>query len=164
MAALALDAATEQVAVNLLRHLEWQADGFSLVFVFADVGPSLQLAEWLDERLALQGQPLQRAEASDDFMREPEAAVVRRARNRRRAVAISFGGGAGQAHRRPRGAAAVAPVVAPAEPEPVRSLAAQERAAVLAAMAEAEGNLSAAARTLGLSRAALYRRLDKHGL
>lgn len=52
----------------------------------------------------------------------------------------------------------------PAEPEPVRSLAAQERAAVLAAMAEAEGNLSAAARTLGLSRAALYRRLDKHGL
>ncbi|MBL8307530.1 MAG: response regulator [Rubrivivax sp.] len=52
----------------------------------------------------------------------------------------------------------------PVEPEPVRSLAAQERAAVLAAMAEAEGNLSAAARKLGLSRAALYRRLDKHGL
>ena len=48
--------------------------------------------------------------------------------------------------------------------EPVRSLAAQERAAVLAAMAQAEGNLSAAARLLGLSRAALYRRLDKHGL
>jgi two-component system response regulator RegA len=46
---------------------------------------------------------------------------------------------------------------APALPaaEPVRSLAAQERA---------EGNLSAAARALGLSRAALYRRLDKHGL
>ncbi|MDC8770390.1 response regulator [Roseateles albus] len=48
--------------------------------------------------------------------------------------------------------------------EPARSLAAQERAALLAAMAAAEGNLSAAARTLGLSRAALYRRLDKHGL
>ena len=48
--------------------------------------------------------------------------------------------------------------------EPVRSLAAQERTAVLAAMAEAQGNLSAAARLLGLSRAALYRRLDKHGL
>jgi DNA-binding NtrC family response regulator len=47
---------------------------------------------------------------------------------------------------------------------PVQSLAAQERAAVLAAMAEAEGNLSAAARALGLSRAALYRRLEKHGL
>jgi DNA-binding NtrC family response regulator len=53
---------------------------------------------------------------------------------------------------------------APAAAEPLRSLAAQERAAVLAAVAEAQGNLSAAARTLGLSRAALYRRLDKHGL
>lgn len=52
----------------------------------------------------------------------------------------------------------------PVVPEPVRSLAVQERAAVLAAMAEAEGNLSAAARLLGLSRAALYRRLEKHGL
>ncbi|MCV2370384.1 response regulator [Roseateles oligotrophus] len=48
--------------------------------------------------------------------------------------------------------------------EPARSLAAQERAALLAAMAAAEGNLSAAARGLGLSRAALYRRLNKHGL
>jgi DNA-binding NtrC family response regulator len=45
-----------------------------------------------------------------------------------------------------------------------QSLAAQERAAVLAAMAEAQGNLSAAARALGLSRAALYRRLEKDGL
>jgi len=53
---------------------------------------------------------------------------------------------------------------APSQAEPVRSLAAQERAAVLAAMAEAHGNLSEAARLLGLSRAALYRRLDKHGL
>jgi transcriptional regulator of acetoin/glycerol metabolism len=34
----------------------------------------------------------------------------------------------------------------------------------MAAMAEAQGNLSAAARALGLSRAALYRRLEKHGL
>lgn len=51
-----------------------------------------------------------------------------------------------------------------AKPEPTRSLVAQERAAVLSAMADAEGNLSAAARQLGLSRAALYRRLDKHGL
>ena len=52
----------------------------------------------------------------------------------------------------------------PVPTAPVRSLAAQERAAVLSAMADAEGNLSAAARALGLSRAALYRRLDKHGL
>lgn len=60
-------------------------------------------------------------------------------------------------------AAAVAPG-AGAPSEPTRSLAAQERAAVLSAMAEAQGNLSEAARRLGLSRAALYRRLDKHGL
>lgn len=53
---------------------------------------------------------------------------------------------------------------APAVVVPVRSLAAQERATVLAAMADAQGNLSAAARSLGLSRAALYRRLDKYGL
>jgi DNA-binding NtrC family response regulator len=48
--------------------------------------------------------------------------------------------------------------------ESVRPLAAQERAALLLAMSEAGGNLSAAARALGLSRAALYRRLEKHGL
>jgi two-component system response regulator RegA len=46
----------------------------------------------------------------------------------------------------------------------VQSLAARERAAVMAAMAESAGNLSAAARALGLSRAALYRRLEKYGL
>jgi two-component system, response regulator RegA len=45
-----------------------------------------------------------------------------------------------------------------------QTLAAQERAAVMAAMSEAQGNLSAAARALGLSRAALYRRLEKYGL
>jgi DNA-binding NtrC family response regulator len=54
--------------------------------------------------------------------------------------------------------------IEPAPAERVRPLAAQERAAVMAAMAEAEGNLSAAARALGLSRAALYRRLEKYGL
>lgn len=54
---------------------------------------------------------------------------------------------------------------APSAPnEPVRPLAAQEREALLLAMSEAGGNLSAAARALGLSRAALYRRLEKHGL
>lgn len=57
---------------------------------------------------------------------------------------------------------AVPPMESPAEAP--RSLAAQERAAVLAAVSEAQGNLSEAARSLGLSRAALYRRLDKHGL
>lgn len=60
---------------------------------------------------------------------------------------------------------------APADPlepsDPVDapgSLAAQERAALMRAVHVANGNLSAAARELGLSRAALYRRLDKHGL
>lgn len=53
---------------------------------------------------------------------------------------------------------------APAMIERGRSLADQERAAVLAAMSGAQGNLSEAARILGVSRAALYRRLQKHGL
>lgn len=61
-------------------------------------------------------------------------------------------------------AMAADPAPAGAAAEPLRSLAAQERAAVLAAVGQAQGNLSEAARLLGLSRAALYRRLDKHGL
>lgn len=56
--------------------------------------------------------------------------------------------------------AAVATVAA----DPPRSLAVQERAALIGAVHAAGGNLSEAARQLGLSRAALYRRLDKHGL
>ena len=75
MSSLQLDAPTERAAVNLLRHLEWQADGFSLVFVFADVGVSMQLADWLDERLILNGQPLTRAMADDTFVHQPEGAV-----------------------------------------------------------------------------------------
>jgi len=35
---------------------------------------------------------------------------------------------------------------------------------VRAAMQKAKGNVSRAARTLGLSRSALYRRLERHGL
>lgn len=52
----------------------------------------------------------------------------------------------------------------PAVSDSTRTLAAQERAAVMTAMGDAQGNLSAAARALGLSRAALYRRLEKYGL
>jgi len=60
---------------------------------------------------------------------------------------------------------AVQPIdIAAPQPSPTASLAVQERAALLAAMAESQGNVSAAARILGVSRAALYRRLDKHGL
>ncbi|HEY4079908.1 MAG TPA: sigma-54 dependent transcriptional regulator [Burkholderiaceae bacterium] len=40
----------------------------------------------------------------------------------------------------------------------------RERAALEEALREAQGNISETARLLGLSRAALYRRLDKHGL
>jgi len=39
-----------------------------------------------------------------------------------------------------------------------------ERDAVAEAMRAAQGNVSEAARRLGVSRAALYRRLDRHGL
>lgn len=45
-----------------------------------------------------------------------------------------------------------------------RSLDALEREAVVAALAQYKGNISRAARSLGVSRAALYRRLEKHGL
>ena len=58
--------------------------------------------------------------------------------------------------------AMASPAPAPADARaPLREV---ERAAVDAAMREAQGNVSEAARRLGLSRAALYRRLDKHGL
>jgi DNA-binding NtrC family response regulator len=57
-----------------------------------------------------------------------------------------------------------APAVEAPAAEPPRPLAVQERAALMQAVHAAEGNLSEAARLLGLSRAALYRRLEKHGL
>ncbi|WP_457319770.1 sigma-54-dependent transcriptional regulator [Roseateles sp. P5_E11] len=54
-----------------------------------------------------------------------------------------------------------------AKPAPVEhglDLAQREREAVQAALAQADGNISQAAKLLGVSRAALYRRLEKHGL
>jgi len=51
-----------------------------------------------------------------------------------------------------------------AEPGRMASLSERERAALEEALREAQGNISHAARLLGLSRAALYRRMDKHGL
>jgi len=69
-----------------------------------------------------------------------------------------------EALHRAHSTAAESPEPATASIPPAQSLATQERAAVLAAMAEAGGNLSAAARALGVSRAALYRRLEKYGL
>ena len=55
-----------------------------------------------------------------------------------------------------------APLAAPTEP--ALDLAQREREAVQAALAQADGNISQAAKLLGVSRAALYRRLEKHGL
>ena len=71
----ALDAATEKVAQHVLRHLEWQPNGFSLIFLFADVGPALRLATWLDARLVLSGNPLQRYEVDDSFVSDTERDV-----------------------------------------------------------------------------------------
>ncbi|MFG6414560.1 sigma-54-dependent transcriptional regulator [Roseateles sp. DC23W] len=55
-------------------------------------------------------------------------------------------------------------VAAPSPPEQGLDLAQREREAVQAALAQVDGNISQAAKLLGVSRAALYRRLDKHGL
>ena len=46
----------------------------------------------------------------------------------------------------------------------VLKLGALERDAIAAALEQAKGNISRAAKLLGVSRAALYRKLDKHGL
>ncbi|MDR7270808.1 DNA-binding NtrC family response regulator [Pelomonas saccharophila] len=55
-------------------------------------------------------------------------------------------------------------IAAPAAAEPGLDLARREREAVQAALAQADGNISQAAKLLGVSRAALYRKLEKHGL
>ncbi len=52
---------------------------------------------------------------------------------------------------------------APAQPEEF-SLGTLERETIAAALDKAKGNISLAARMLGLSRAALYRKLGKHGI
>jgi DNA-binding NtrC family response regulator len=53
---------------------------------------------------------------------------------------------------------------APVAPSGDATLGQLERSAIAAALAQAQGNISEAARKLGLSRAALYRKLEKHGL
>jgi len=66
------------------------------------------------------------------------------------------------------GATSVPAVAAPAPASDGAAVAMRledvERSAVVEAMRAARGNLSEAARRLGVSRAALYRRLEKHGL
>ena len=60
--------------------------------------------------------------------------------------------------------AAVPALSSPPTVDVPRELGTLERAAIAAALLEVKGNISKAARTLGVSRAALYRKLDKHGL
>lgn len=54
--------------------------------------------------------------------------------------------------------------VAPAPPADTVRLDALERGAITAALEQVQGNISRAARLLGVSRAALYRKLEKYGL
>jgi DNA-binding NtrC family response regulator len=63
----------------------------------------------------------------------------------------------------PRSAAA-APAAAPDAADGEFRLGALERDTIAAALDKAKGNISLAARMLGLSRAALYRKLGKHGI
>ncbi|QBE63664.1 sigma-54-dependent transcriptional regulator [Pseudoduganella lutea] len=64
--------------------------------------------------------------------------------------------------------AALAPMAAPGMAAHAlreeATLSSLEREAIAAALAQAQGNISHAARMLGVSRAALYRKLDKHGI
>ncbi|MCS0809080.1 sigma-54 dependent transcriptional regulator [Massilia agilis] len=63
------------------------------------------------------------------------------------------------------GPAAAAPPAATGAPlAPQLALGRLEREAIAAALQQAGGNISQAARLLGVSRAALYRKLDKHGI
>jgi DNA-binding NtrC family response regulator len=61
------------------------------------------------------------------------------------------------------GAAGPVPAPKPEAPEDFR-LGTLERDTIAAALDKAKGNISLAARMLGLSRAALYRKLGKHGI
>jgi DNA-binding NtrC family response regulator len=91
-----------------------------------------------------------------------------------RAVILAEGGryelaDFGQQGQHGHGGTAPAPVdqaaqAAQAAEGAARSLDALERDAVARALAQCKGNISRAARQLGVSRAALYRKLEKHGL
>ncbi len=67
------DGVAEDVAVALLRHLEWQQESFSVVFLFADIGPISALIDWLARNAALRGSPVQRIDATDTFVGDAEA-------------------------------------------------------------------------------------------
>ncbi|WP_374340273.1 tetratricopeptide repeat protein, partial [Methyloversatilis sp.] len=67
------DGIDEASAVSLLRHLEWERDRFSIVFLFADIGPAHALLDWLSRRLSVEGVHLTRVDAGSDFEASPEA-------------------------------------------------------------------------------------------
>jgi transcriptional regulator of acetoin/glycerol metabolism len=58
----------------------------------------------------------------------------------------------------------LAPAAPPAPGHVEYKLGALERDTIAAALDKARGNISLAARMLGVSRAALYRKLGKHGI
>ena len=67
------DGLSEKSAVSLLRHLEWQQGVFSLVFLFADVGPASALLDWVNLRLRLsEGAALQPLDPPATFAEQPE--------------------------------------------------------------------------------------------
>ncbi len=71
------DPPQESTIVTLLRHLEWQSDGFSLVFLFADVGPAQRLLESLHALPSLAARKVRPLSLPEDFVTEPERAVDR---------------------------------------------------------------------------------------
>lgn len=62
-------------AQQLLRHLEWQPEGFSLLFVFADALPAQWLADWLNAALRPAGLPLQQPTCAQQLADAPDAVV-----------------------------------------------------------------------------------------
>lgn len=62
-------------AQQLLRHLEWQPEGFSLLFVFADALPAQWLADWLNAALRPAGLTLQQPTCAQQLADAPDAVV-----------------------------------------------------------------------------------------
>lgn len=62
-------------AQQLLRHLEWQPEGFSLLFLFADAQPAQWLADWLNAELRPAGLPLQQPACAALLAHDPDALV-----------------------------------------------------------------------------------------
>lgn len=62
-------------AQQLLRHLEWQPEGFSLLFVFADALPAQWLADWLNAALRPASLTLQQPTCAQPLADAPDAVV-----------------------------------------------------------------------------------------